>query len=374
MKERRATRILEIAVAVTVAAVLLSEVLLYAPPGPGGVSVSMTLDGNGNSTVIVNYSVASSVSSHFNAGVYLRNATFPFTTIYYYFDKVYPTAQVTLQWWDGLSLHLAAVAASRDFPLTIIYLNASQLAAFLVAPPLPGTALIVASGDLPHTVFNNQTRPLTNLVTPWIEAGGDLIWFGGRIGYWSGYPNEPLSTNTDSYVGPDGTEQFVNPSIFGGSGTWAYNNRSSDASWFNFADSSTYPLGGLKLTGVLSSSGTVIGNMANSYTNAAIFPLGAGRLAYFSIPLATDVTLLSISLTNMLQAGFFEAGTTLLATTLVFTYGTSTITGSWPVSVPPPRVYPYPGATSDVCYSLFQTDYLAPFGFVRCVQASAILS
>jgi hypothetical protein len=367
VNEKRGIRILEAVIVVTVAAILLSEALLYVPPGPGGVAVSVSLEGNPGGTVTANYSLLSSVGGHFTAGLLVRNTTAPLTTVYYYYDPAYPSSQSTTQWWFGLPLHLAAVAAARGYALTVVTLNASKLADFLLAPPTPGTVLIIASGVLPHTVF----APNVDLARSWLLQGGHLLWFGGRIGLWSGYPGQSLSY-PPSNMGNNGTDAFLNVSTFGGGALWAYTNRSSIATFYNFLDTNAVPRGGLNLSKVAASGGTDIGNDANSFTNAAMFPLGSGLLAYFSIPLESDVTTLSISLVNMLQSGLFNSATVVLASSLVRAPASVRVHGEWVVGVPSSPVISL--STSDICFSLFQTDYLATYGMVSCVPASTVVS
>jgi hypothetical protein len=373
MNERRAIRILEAAVVVAVAAILLSEALLYIPPGPGGVSVSITLQGEGNGTVVANYTLLSGEAGHFLAGVYWLNATFPLTRLYFFFDQAYPTSDSSLQWWYGLSLHLEAVAQARNYPLTTVYLNASQLANFLRGPPIPGTGLVIASGVLPHTVFNNVTNNPTNLVEPWIRAGGNLLWFGDRIGLWSGYPGEPLSF-PGSKVGTNGTRQFLTPSIFGGGPVSGYANHSTAAGFFGFDDLSSVPQAALNSFGVAKASGTVIGNSFGNFTNAAVFPQGRGQLTYFAIPIDASVPTLVFALTNIVQSGLVEANLTLLATSGVVLRAGVSFSGSWTVVVSRSTSPIYPYATSDVCFAIFQTDYLATFGYATCSRASSVLT
>jgi hypothetical protein len=372
VNDRTAIRIVEIAVVVAVGAILLSEALVYVPPGPGGVAVSVSLTGNANGLVTVNYSLRSGVLAHFHAGIYFRNATEPFSALYYYFDPAYPTSYSSLQWWYGLGVHLTAIAAARNYHLSVVYLNASQLATFLREPPVPGTALVDASGVLPHTVFNDQrtgTSNGTNLVEPWIQRGGNLLWLGDRIGLWSGFPDQNLSYSASS-MGWMGTAEFqLGPSLFGGMVTWVYNNRSVDSNLFNFQEASSIPQRALNLTVLLgnasSGSTTLIGNIANNFTNAAILPQGQGRLAYFAVPIAGNTPTLAYSLMNMLQAGLFEANTTTLATNIVTVPAGISTSGTW-------TVYLSALTSSEVCYVLDQTDYLATFGYVTCVPSAAL--
>ena len=363
MNERRAVRIVEYAVAVTIVAILVSEILLYTPPGPSGVQASASIMDFGNS-IRVDYSILTGVYGHFSIGIYDRNSTIPVSTIYYYFDNAYPSSWSTPLWWGTLPDHLATVAAARGYPLSIVILNANQLASFLLRTPNPGTLLILASGVLPDTVFTNST----NLVKPWILEGGDLVWMGARIGYWSGLPNQPLQG--DAYVGNNGTNEFLPISDFGdGAATFA--GRSTFSQFLNFSEETTPAGSGLSVAAVTSAGGTVIGNIEGKYTNAAIFPQGSGLLDYLSIPLLSDVTGLSISLLNLVETGVLVAPVTLLSTSAIGTVSDVRLTASINSNIPPLNLYPV--SDSQVCFAAFQTDYLAPYGFNECVAASTVV-
>lgn len=70
-------------------------------------------------------------------------------------------------------------------------LNASQLSSFLTGNH--SAMLVVANyGALPSSVLNSRV----NLLTPWLEAGGSLVWAGGPLGYyeWGSPPVNGSST------------------------------------------------------------------------------------------------------------------------------------------------------------------------------------
>jgi hypothetical protein len=83
---------------------------------------------------------------------------------------------------DGVQSDLSAVHSATS--LTAI--TGSEMPSILASHPT--AALVIAEfGVLPSTVFSNST----NLLTPWIAAGGTLIWAGGPLGYYSVLPDVP---------------------------------------------------------------------------------------------------------------------------------------------------------------------------------------
>src|SRR5207245_6812898 len=54
-----------------------------------------------------------------------------------------------------------------------------------------GRAVVIMTGALPEEVLSRDV----NLVTPWVNAGGLVVWGGGTIGYWAARHGQPLSND-----------------------------------------------------------------------------------------------------------------------------------------------------------------------------------
>ena len=127
------------------------------------------------------------------------------STIYFYFDPTYPSSYSTNQYRFGLSQLIAQLASERGMGLEVVLLTASELQALLVQPPPRSSVLVMASGVLPDTVFG----PTFNDVTPWLRAGGVMIWAGDQIGAYSGIPAANGNPPVSMPMGLSGVSQFL---------------------------------------------------------------------------------------------------------------------------------------------------------------------
>jgi hypothetical protein len=75
--------------------------------------------------------------------------------------------------------HLDAELRLRGYSNDPKLVNATELENILVNNET--AVVIMASGGFPSNVFSNDV----NLVKPWIDSGGILVWFGFDIGYYS---------------------------------------------------------------------------------------------------------------------------------------------------------------------------------------------
>jgi hypothetical protein len=333
---------------------LVSEASLYFAPLKPSLSITVSFveaDGRIISTTRLTSSYAGSFRQ-----VYLDGSVSSVPhTIYYYYDSGYSTADAGLGSWFGFPHHLEAVVSQRGLPISVDVVNAAQLASVLGNSSTTGDLIVMASGAFPSTVFSRTT----NLVSPWLEAGGKLYWIGAPIGYYSAQFDTPVRPGP-SNPGAEGVDTFVNSTWLGGPSTRApaFQNSTLISAALNLL----YPYGvgssyELDVQAVTQGGGQVVGPSEGSYSNAALIPYGSGGIVDIAAalihPYEDD---LSISLANMIQLGVFDGPIHVLGISNVTAAAESTVT--WTYSV----------TSQDTNYCVFtqQTDSAAMFGSLSC--------
>lgn len=338
---------------------LVAEILIYVPSTSGTLSVSVELTEVGES-LTANISAYSSYAAHVAVTLYYTSRPSMPLNIYVYYDGAYPYSFSDKTNWFGVSQHLQAVGEARGIPVTVQVLNATRLASFLETPPTVNEVLLVQSGVLPDTVF---TKSL-NLVSPWVKEGGILVWSGDRIGVYSGVPGVPLEYPSPANPGNNGTAEFLNLSLLGGTNT-SYPISSTNARDLGINFTSAIPGDTLNLAGLSGIGGTVLGNVESGFTNLASLPLGNGTIIYFGGATA-DASLLAQYIFSLLQSGAysfaFEPFDYLPITLSPGVHQHLRISETLPqvpVGFPPSQV--------SVCSFAFQTDYQGLFARTTCL-------
>jgi hypothetical protein len=359
--------ILGATVSATVALLLLSQAGLQFPSGIRDVSVSDAFGSGPGGAVNVTSHVDAPFAADLRVVDFLRTVAPTNSTLYYYYDASYPTSFSDLPDWFGLTQHLAQVAAARDFPLSLHLLNASQLALFLASPPYARATLVIASGVLPDTVY----APGFDLLRPWIDGGGTLIWAGDRIGIYYAHPLGHGHFPPTPILGNNGTAQFLNPHWFGGIGQIGDPRIPSQSiythdSLYETAFDLNYPYAifgdGLRIANLTADGGTDLGLTSGEFTNFARVPVGNGSIVYFGAPLS-DVVRLSYVLIDLLQVGLVDHPVALLGIqNISLAAGTAvTLQSSYPLG-------PSPTSTTMFCRVVLQVDYLATLFDQHCAH------
>jgi hypothetical protein len=99
--------------------------------------------------------------------------------VYVFYDEDYPTVGTDWIFSAILQGHLNAELRLRGYSDPAELVNATALESILLSKE--PAILIMASGGFPSNVFSKDV----DLVKPWIDSGGILVWFGFYIGYYS---------------------------------------------------------------------------------------------------------------------------------------------------------------------------------------------
>jgi hypothetical protein len=355
---RREIAVLRATVIAVVLALALAEALVYAVPLQPRLSMGQTLDFTGPSEFSDSFRLVSNYPAHVTHTLFVRNASPTFPTLYFYYDGEYPTSYSNVVDFFGLHQHLQDVLAQRGVSANFSLLNATALQRFLLDPRTHGDLLVIASGALPYTVYTNTT----DLLSPWIRAGGTLVWIGDRIGYYSARPFTRLSANDPSVPGYPGSAHFVSPLLFGGV-AYEYTAPSNFSDAFGVTYPYSLPANGLSVPLLGLFGGTVVGGIAGEFTNIARVPLGNGSILYFGAPLE-DVPQLAIVLANLYEAGVLGVAPTLLKVEHWWVAAGAAVEGTEYVPFP----HAAPGAS--LCSFFFQSDYLATASTVTCLPVT----
>ncbi|MGH9170393.1 MAG: glycosyltransferase 87 family protein [Acidimicrobiales bacterium] len=119
-------------------------------------------------------------------------ATASLRRVYVYYDPAYGEVEGSAAIMSTLKHHLATELSLHNSKLEVRQIDARRLRSLLLdSTGAAGSALVDISGVLPASSYSATT----NLVRPWLEAGGVLVWGGGTAGAWSALaPSEPGHT------------------------------------------------------------------------------------------------------------------------------------------------------------------------------------
>jgi len=154
------------------------------------------------------------------AGESLRLVAFPVSStvssprrVYVFYDARYPYVDGDAAASSELVDHLKAEFDLSRWDASVASANAQQLQRILSdVGHAPGSVVVDVTGVLPSTVFSSKL----NLVSPWLDAGGSLIWGGAPIGQFVAGPSTKASNLVGlSSLGPQGSVDLVGRSPTG---------------------------------------------------------------------------------------------------------------------------------------------------------------
>jgi hypothetical protein len=222
-------------------------------------------------------------------------------SVYVYNDSRYPTAGVAPTVAQGVFDHLSGELVARHYELPVVAVTADALARVLMdTGTAPGRVVVMMTGVLPANVFATDT----DLLSPWVEAGGVAVWGGGAIGFWSGRDGQVLSTGDAR--GEAGTKRLLGsnvvqyPTAFGRLGGV----QSAFASALDLTYN--YTSAGVLVDSVTARGGLDLGWLSGQFTSVAYLPRGSGGFLIFGgeIP---DETSVSVDLARILMSGAMYA-------------------------------------------------------------------
>ena len=105
-------------------------------------------------------------------------------SIYVFYDSKYPTLGTSWERIHMLRSNLRRELSLRGFKKDVQLITAKQLESLL--DEKKRAIVIVASGAFPANVFSCDK----DLVKPWLDAGGILVWFGWPPGFYTVYESQ----------------------------------------------------------------------------------------------------------------------------------------------------------------------------------------
>lgn len=200
-KERRLTgRVLAGVVAAFASCELLSVVPLPAPVAPLAATASAA--GHGRATIDVSVSAGGTVADDVVA--FASSGRRTVRSVVFFEDIAYPESGSTWSEVVGVQDNLEALATAAKVPWHFATVSTAGLRRLLQRPrKAAGTVLVMTSGVLPTAVFSRTI----DLIRPWLEAGGILVWSGDLPGYYASGPAPQVATVSE--VGRGASSQRV---------------------------------------------------------------------------------------------------------------------------------------------------------------------
>jgi hypothetical protein len=204
-------------VAAILISLLVAEIVWYSPYGTSGKGsfaiLHVVSQSQGEMTDV-------SIAYQLNAS-FPMNATVVITPvkedrqdlpIYVFYDTDYPTVGTDWILSAMLQGHLKAELYLREYSDDVKLANAEELEGLMSMNK--SAIVIMASGAFPSCIFSKEK----NLVLPWIESGGILVWLGYYIGYYvveKGMKGEQVTYNMSQNLRENGSTQLGLKNFFG---------------------------------------------------------------------------------------------------------------------------------------------------------------
>jgi hypothetical protein len=240
----------------------------------------------------------------------IRLVAFPISSIpqqrpaiYIYNDAGFPSAGVAGTAVQGVFDHLSGELAVHGYAAPVSAVSARQLVdVFKAANAASRSIVVMMTGVFPSSVFSARV----DLVSPWVEAGGILVWAGGAIGYWSADTARTLSPS--NILGEAGTARLLGtgivkyPTVFGRIGDVPTSLASALDLSYRFTGV------GVQRDPVIARGGRTLGWYSGQFSSISYMPRGRGGFLVFGgeVP---DESSISVDLARILLArAIYAAG------------------------------------------------------------------
>ncbi len=351
-----------ISVIAGLACVVLIEGLSIMPvtgSTPSNLSISVATVHNGMATINVTadtgpfslHAVAVPVVSH------------PFIPKFFiYEDPAYPDSS-SLATIQGVANHLVAHFRLYGIQTQVNPLTADALRNFLERTDLaPGRLLIAVAGVLPSAVWSVKT----DLITPWVKAGGTIVWAGDIPGYYSVGPAPSLTVTPPSQVnnnvqgclyteaelslaarsfktvrfskgveilGLAGVERFLGMVPQGGPGYWPLNSSCVATTPSSVATALGLQYindrSGIPLPEIAQFHGELLGYVAVDQASISLIPFGVGQELIFGGVASGSASAIATDLTRIIVSGEMTASGQTHSAVL---HGNASVTLTVPIS------------------------------------------
>jgi hypothetical protein len=288
------------AVAAVLIILLVGEVLWYAPitkskPGSFKILGVVRTSAEAENTVSITYQLFASLPLDATVVITPIGEFSQDLPVYVFYDTDYPTVATDWTFVAMLQAHLNAELRLRGYSNETKLANAAELEdIFIRKEP---AVVIMASGAFPSNLLSKET----NLVKPWVDAGGVLVWFGFYIGYYiveKGMKSQDITDNMTQNLREDGSRELGLDGFFeylemkDQPTVATYPSPISDALQINYDLIQQAPL----LDMVWAKNGLVLGktggeNPSGFRSSVSIIPMGVGKIVIFGFFLMESLTL-----------------------------------------------------------------------------------
>jgi hypothetical protein len=213
-------------------------------------------------------------------------------------DPRYPGPDSTARGVLGVLDHVRAELRVRQDTRPVSAVDVGGLEATLRdVAAAHGMILVMMTGSWPAEVFSRDL----DLVSPWIGAGGTLVWGGDEIGYYSVHQSVNFDPRDPASLRDGGPSRLLGADVVDpGKVTGRNGDTPTDlARALNLEFQSTAV--GVLIDPLTAAGGRVLGFTGAGYSSISVLPVGRGRVVIFAgdtyneIPIAHDLSLLLLS-------------------------------------------------------------------------------
>lgn len=297
-------------------ALLVAEVYWYIPythPESSKMHI-VDISLNANDAVTIKYQLSASLPLDATIVVTPVQRKPQDLTIYVYYDRNYPVAcglvTLTKMLWEQLTTELGV----RGYAAEVKLANAAELEAIFSAKR--HCIVIMASGGFPSNVFSWQT----NLVKPWLDSGGTLIWFGWMPGYYTvDRGQEGMVWGMPNQLMEEGIKRMGLDGFFEVKAIWDQPTNTDSQSPLSEALDISYSLiqQAPLIHKVVASGGLTLGKIGGETgrlrSSVSVIPIGSGKIIVFGFVVrdafaANGPTLCARDIAQILCSGVLESG------------------------------------------------------------------
>ena len=251
------------------------------------------------------------------------------TSILVFNDPALPYAGGSFALMDAVKSDVAALASVDAPDISVGRVDSAGLVSTLRdTGTASSTAILILGGTVPMQTFSKKV----NLITPWVDSGGLLVWAGDAIGYYSVSPGDHLDPTNSKNLQAAGSKILLGaplvsfPTAFGRMG--AAPSPIAAALQLRYSQTSS----GLVTSMIDGDAGLDLGFRGDAVTSIAFRPHGRGGYLLFGgrvgDPVVVADDIIRILFSNILVS---KGG---LATLEINPTGTAVVTSTLHVDLP----------------------------------------